>query len=445
MSQDQEAPPPTELDALLQKLDDDEQHKTQDEDNQSAQSSSHRKAHSVDVGSATWQRKSRRYPRASAVARGHRKQRSSISQLYDSLRNVNLEPIREDFLSTGEKLKTTFVGELDEMDRGETGFFDMTMTRSLSVIPNDISDLAHEAGLKASERADVHGPPIFQFSMLLSAVAAISSNSTALHMLDGVHPPLKLYWRMTASYIALSPMAIHYFITDGFPILTLSQWTTFVAAVLCYSIQNCLFYTSLTYTTIGNAVIYANSQALLLIIGKAFVGERIHILEALGVVVAFTGAILCSEDSERTSQGTDDTNDAIIGDFMALLSAVAGVGYLTFAKSIRAEMSVTVFIFCVMFVGSFCVLLFIHMEPNDMLEWNMNIYDGVFGWLSLDGHRIIILLYLAVVCNMVGTMGFVRGTSISVVGVHEWTLWRDISPLKTAKSQEMLVPFVFFL
>ena len=211
---------------------------------------------------------------------------------------------------------------------------------------------------------------------------------------------------MTASYCALSPMAARYFIKDGFPELSFSTWLTFIAAVLGYSIQNIFFYSSLEYTTIGNAVIYANSQALLLIIGKACMGERIHILEGCGVFVAFTGALLCSKDSEGTSRDTN-LSHAIFGDLLALASAVAGVGYLTFAKAVRPHMSVTVFIWSVMFVGSFVVLAFIHIDSSETLEWNTNPNDGVFGWLNF--HRLPVLLFLAVVCNMIGTMGFVRG------------------------------------
>jgi drug/metabolite transporter (DMT)-like permease len=388
--------PSSELDALLQR---------EEEGDVEPKTTSHRKSYSIGVGSTTAPPK--RPPRRGL----HRKQVSSISQLYQSLKNVDLEPIREDFQQTIQSLKTTFIEDLDHMDRGETGFFDMTMTRSLSVIPGDIADLGHESGMKAHGKDEQQGPPIFQFMMLLSAVAAISSNSTAVHMLDGVDPAMKLYWRMTASYCALAPMACRYFIKDGFPELSFSTWLTFVAAVLTYSLQSFLFYSSLEYTTIGNAVMYANSQALLLIIGKACVGERIHILEGCGVFVAFTGAILCSKESESTSRDANLSN-AIYGDLLALASAFVGVGYLTFAKAVRPHMSVTVFIWSVMFVGSFAVLAFIHIDSSETFEWSMNPYNGVFGWLNLQ--RLPLLIFLAVVCNMVGTMGFVRGKFVLV-------------------------------
>lgn len=372
---------------------------------ESTTTSSHRKSYSVGVGSslpiirAGSTSLRRRVPR-------HRKNKSSISELMaGAFASGNLEPIREDLQDTVESLRKEFVHGLDVMDRGETGNFDMGLVRSLSVLPDNVCDLANEIGMEDEEKDG--RVPILQYLVLLSAVAAISSNSTALHMLDGVPPPLKLFWRMTSSYIVLSPLALHYLVKDGAPQLSLGGWMTFISAILCFSAQNCLFYSSLQLTTIGNAVIYANSQALLLIIGKAFVGEPIHVFEGCGVLVAFSGAILCSKDSESSSEAAD-RSDAVFGDLMALGSAVCGVAYLTFAKAVRSEMSVTVFITYVMFFGSLAVLSFIAAVSEQGLEWNADPYNGVFGGFNLFHGRIFVLLYLAVICNCIGTMGFVR-------------------------------------
>lgn len=406
---------PDELDALLQRID--------EEDPLSKGSvnitNSHRKSYSVDVGGTGSSNIPGHSARKSRRTR-HRKNKSSISELYEAIRNVDLQPIREDFRETAKSLKTNFVQGLDEMDRGETGFFDMSMTRSLSILPDNIPALAQEAGVAPGTDLEEQGPPLLQYFALLGAVVGISSNSTALHMLDGVEAPLKLYWRMTASFVALIPLTIHYLMRDGLPSLSLSGWLTFLSAAVAFATQNLFYYSSLEYTTIGNAVIYANSQALLLIIGKAFVGERIHLLEGLGVVIAFSGAILCSQDSERSARAAD-RESAIFGDILALLSAVAGVAYLTFAKSVRSQMSVTVFIFSVMVVGSFFVLLFIALNRAEPLNWDTNPYDGVFGWMNPTNHRLEIVMYLAVVCNMIGTMGFVRGRGY-VAGSSELNL-----------------------
>lgn len=361
----------------------------------------HRKTQSDDFSSINIRSK------RSAKMRGHktrhRKHMSSISEMIH-----NLEPVREEFEETGRALGRNFRGRLESMDRGDTGFFDMSVTRSLSILPDDLDELAEEVGVYLREQGPAPGPPPLQYVALFSAVVAVSSNSTALHLLDGVQAPLKLYWRMTASYCALLPFALHSLQKDGFPKLNLSGWVTFVAAVTAYSIHGCLFVSALDYTTIGNTVIYANSQALLLIIGKACIGERVHWLEAVGVVVAFSGAIMCSVDSEGSSQEKHASTLAVFGDFLALGAAVTGVIYLTCAKTVRSEMSVILFMFCVMFFGSFMVLFYIALANGRELEFSMNPYIGVFGWLDMTKARLPVLIYLAIVVNIMGTMGFVR-------------------------------------
>jgi len=362
----------------------------------------HRKTRSVDV--AVTSRRDRRTDFSQMKTR-HRKHMSSISELIS-----HLEPVCEDFEEMGRAMGQSFHRRLESLNRGETGFLDMSLTRSLSLLPDDLNELIEEVGATSStdEVATASSPPSFQYLALLVAVAAVSSNSTALHMLDGVSAPLKLYWRMTASYLALAPFAIHSLWVDGIPSLSLSGWVTFATATMTYSAQGCFFYSALDFTTIGNAVIYANSQALLLIVGKAFVGESIHPLEGLGVVIAFSGAILCSIDSEGEAQEKDASSFAVFGDLLAMASAVAGVAYLTFAKTVRSDMSVTLFIFSVMFFGSFMVLAYVGMIADENLELSMDPYRGVFGWLDMTRERLPIVLYLAVVVNMLGTMGFVR-------------------------------------
>ncbi len=387
---------PNEIDALLMKTEEG----TGEDGSDDGSPGGHRKTRSEDF--SVLNNNDGREKRRTKQTR-HRKHMSSISEMMH-----NLDPVREEFQEAGRVLGRTFRGRLESMDRGDTGFFDMSMTRSLTILPDDLDELAEEVGGYVKDPTADTGPPPFQYLALLSAVVAVSSNSTALHMLDGVAAPLKLYWRMTASYCALAPFAIHSIQKNGLPDLNLSGWVTFAAAVTAYSMHGCLFVSALDFTTIGNTVIYANSQALLLIIGKACVGERIHILEAVGVFVAFSGAILCSTDSEESSEETDGPNLAVFGDMLALGSAVTGVAYLTFAKAIRSDMSVTLFMFCVMFFGSFLVLFYIALTDGHNLEFSMNPYIGIFGWLDISKGRLPILIYLAIVVNILGTMGFVR-------------------------------------
>jgi drug/metabolite transporter (DMT)-like permease len=332
----------------------------------------------------------------------HHRHKSSLSQLFISM-SEGLGVISEEVQYEAESVKGAFIRELNDADQGRTYFLEMSMTRSLSVLPDELQDFADEAvGKELPREAPPEASALGRYASLLSAVLAISSNSSALALLHGVEPPMKLFWRMTATALVLSTIAFRTVWNDGSPVLTFGQWVTFAGAAVCFFLQTLLFYCALEYTSIGNAVIGGNSQALLLILGKFFAGERVLFLEGLGVVLAFGGCLLCSGDEVKGSKGSaDDNNSAIFGEMLALASSGAGVGYLTFAKGVRPHLPTTVFMFLVMVCGAFLVLTY--MLLIDMpVTFNNDPYTGLFGWMNLEGYHIYILMHIALVCNVMG-------------------------------------------
>jgi hypothetical protein len=64
------------------------------------------------------------------------------------------------------------------------------------------------------------------------------------------------------------------------------------------------------------------------------------------------------------------------------------------------------------------VLFFILVDPSETVQFNMDPYDGVLGWLSFQECRLPILIYLAMAVNCVGTMGFlVRDKYLQLVWI----------------------------
>ena len=155
---------------------------------------------------------------------------------------------------------------------------------------------------------------------------------------------------------------------------------------------------------ISNVVIGANSQAILLILGKLIMGQEVVLMEGGGVLLAFIGCILCSSDEAKDPDNAHSANMAIVGDLLALGSGVFGVGYLTFAKAVRKDMPVTVFMFCVMVVGSCLVLIFMTITQGGDISFSRDPYFGLFGWMTLQEHRLYILVHIAIICNVIGTM-----------------------------------------
>jgi drug/metabolite transporter (DMT)-like permease len=341
---------------------------------------------------------------------GNHRRQSSLAQILGTL-GSGLGTILEDVQHSAHDIRRTWDEEMEIANESGFIFLESSLIRSFSVLPEDMEQLVEQMP-KPPDTSTMSFLPfdssvdLGPYLSLLGAVLAVSSNGTALTLQHDVPPPLKLYWRMIGTSLLLFPFAMRLMWIEGLPRLNIGQWGTVAFAVACYVIHNLCFITALTYTSIGNSVLFANTQALILLAAKALTGDAIHWMEYTGAVVAFTGAILCATDEERVT-ATEVSRDAAWGDLLAMMSAVFGVGYLTFAKAVRPSTSVVTFMFIVMFAGSFMVLLYLAVTSTHTTA-NMHPLHGLFGWLALRNDRLPLELWIVVVCNLVGTMGFVR-------------------------------------
>jgi drug/metabolite transporter (DMT)-like permease len=199
-------------------------------------------------------------------------------------------------------------------------------------------------------------------------------------------------------------------VKDGPPKLSVAQWCTFLLASFSYAVLTVAFSMSVDYTTVNDAAILTNSQSLLLVVAKLCLGNSVHYLESTGVLVAFGGAYLCSRDSSEAAQIMDDhTNPwlSLYGDGLAVLSAIGGLGYIMLGKSLRNHVEVYVFMTLNMLIGSTMILSFMTLTGQTW-TFDRHIDHGMFGWMNLTADRIVVELCVVFICNLCGTMGYVR-------------------------------------
>lgn len=320
----------------------------------------------------------------------------------------------------------TLLEELHNADNDNVYFLDMALTRNLSILPGEMQLVGEVAAAHAEEQAEhdiekqdltasceitalavALRPPPSAYILLGSAMIALSSLGPLLQFQQGPSNTLKIVWRQFATSLLLFPFAARSLWKEGLPRLPFQQWLSFLAMICCYATLTVGFATSLEFTAVGNAVILSNSQSVLLLAGKLFVGSSVTPMEGTGALVAFGGAILCSKDSADTAPSGAGGN-TLVGDLLACLSAVGGVGYLVLAKPLRPQMNLFVFMYLNMVVGAFLIFAFMKVVIGEVATFDFDRDIGFFGWIQLQMDRLPLELLTVLVCNLVGTLGYVR-------------------------------------
>ena len=122
-----------------------------------------------------------------------------------------------------------------ETATGDKVVFEMGMTNNLSILPSDLQEMAEhfdtqdtdsltvisEQDLEVGEQDNLLGTksntaansnssstPLHAYITLLGAVFSLSSIGPSLRLQARVEPTLKIYWRMTGTYLVLGPLAL---------------------------------------------------------------------------------------------------------------------------------------------------------------------------------------------------------------------------------------------
>jgi hypothetical protein len=92
-----------------------------------------------------------------------------------------------------------------------------------------------------------------------------------------------------------------------------------------------------------------------------------------------------------------------------MISAVGGVFYLVFGKSLRSHIQdVYVFMFFIMMLGSNLTLLYMLVTGQDV-SFSRDENIGMFGWMVVTrADRLALEVAMVVVCNFMGALGYVR-------------------------------------
>lgn len=137
-------------------------------------------------------------------------------------------------------------------------------------------------------------------------------------------------------------------------------------------------------------------------------GHQVLLFEGIGALVGFAGALICasapadSDDSGAPSDG----HLAMLGNIIAFLASVSTAMYLTLAKKLRPKVDIFLFMFILFTLSS--ISLFVYMKlVGQPVEMSFHPDVGIFGWINPELDRLPLELYSAIICNVVGTAGYI--------------------------------------
>ena len=180
--------------------------------------------------------------------------------------------------------------------------------------------------------------PAAVFAAMFFAVFALASSSIFIAKLAQVPALVIAFYRMAIASVLLMPAAI------ALKRRELMAFTRRDLALLmlggaCLAIHFGAWITSLKYIPIATSVVLVNSHPLFVVIASAiFLGERPGARSLAGTLLGLLGMLVISRDALASTQ-PNDASQALMGDALAVIGALAVVGYFIVGRKARAHMS----------------------------------------------------------------------------------------------------------
>lgn len=161
------------------------------------------------------------------------------------------------------------------------------------------------------------------------------------------------FWRCAGGALALAPFALRH--RRAGVRLGATRRTQLLGSGLALGLHFALFQGALALTTVASASTLATMSPVVVALGAArFLGERAERRVLVGMAVTVAGAVVIGVGD---LSGLDLGPRALVGDGMALASAVAVAGYLLIGRVARSDVPVSVYAAVVYAVAAAALLV----------------------------------------------------------------------------------------
>jgi drug/metabolite transporter (DMT)-like permease len=202
------------------------------------------------------------------------------------------------------------------------------------------------------------------------AVVALSFSSIFIKKLDveAVPPLVIAFYRMALATVLLIPGTIA-FKRKELASLSSGEAVLMLLGGLCLAVHFGAWITSLKYIPIATSVVLVNSHPLFVVVASyLFLGERPNRRMIAGTVAGLVGISIISKDAFQ------DSGVVLLGDVLAMVGALAVVGYFIVGRKVRARVSLLGYATPLYAVCSICLLSLLlsrgdRLYPYSAVAW----------------------------------------------------------------------------
>ena len=207
------------------------------------------------------------------------------------------------------------------------------------------------------------------YLFLLAGIIAVSTASIFIKLCDAPVLIIAAY-RMVLASLVLMPFACRQETWRGWG---RSEWKWSLLSGLFLSLHLAFWIASLKYTSVASSVVLVTTHPVFVGIGAwLFLKERPGLNLIFGIALSVLGSGLISYGDMSPSK------EALMGDGLALLGAIAASGYLLVGRKMRKDRNLISYIFPVYSTAGLILILFALIFQNPFFGYSSSTYLYLF-------------------------------------------------------------------
>ena len=207
------------------------------------------------------------------------------------------------------------------------------------------------------------------YLFLLAGIIAVSTASIFIKLCDAPVLIIAAY-RMVLASLVLMPFACRQETWRGWG---RSEWKWSLLSGLFLSLHFAFWIASLKYTSVASSVVLVTTHPVFVGIGAwLFLKERPGLNLIFGIALSVLGSGLISYGDMSPSK------EALMGDGLALLGAIAASGYLLVGRKMRKDRNLISYIFPVYSTAGLILILFALIFQNPFFGYSSSTYLYLF-------------------------------------------------------------------